>query len=106
MGLVYLGLLCTASIGVVLGLIQYYRNKRTVGLPVLLIVFLGFLFPLSITFLLPIDVSSVHMYYAKYTHWSFPCRQDLIGVLCWVEVRNTAKNLHFTSVLNTLITFG
>lgn len=60
MGLLTLGLCWVAAVGVVLGLLNYYKNPRTCTIPIQVVVFLGFLFPFSITFVLPIDVSSVN----------------------------------------------
>lgn len=43
---------------IVIGLIQRYRSVASLSWPVLLAVFLSWLLPFSLTFLLPIDISS------------------------------------------------
>lgn len=60
MGLFFLGVFWVAAVILVLGLLNYYRNPRTLNYIIGSIVFLGFLFPFSIAFVLPIDVSSVN----------------------------------------------
>lgn len=60
MGLIFLGILWAASILTVLSITNYYKNPRSQNRLISAVVFLGFHFPLSITFVLPIDVSSVH----------------------------------------------
>lgn len=59
MGLVCLGLFWGLAVAVVLGILRYFKNPRACAPTVMAIVFFGFLFPLSITFVLPIDVTSV-----------------------------------------------
>lgn len=59
MGLFFLFLFWALATLVVLGLVNYYKNPRTWNWVIGTVVFIGFLFPFSIAFDLPIDVSSV-----------------------------------------------
>lgn len=85
MGLFFLGVFWVAAVVLVLGLLNYYRNPRTLNHVIGVIVFLGFLFPFSISFVLPIDVSSVKTQDKIDGHLYTLSRLDIICALQLVE---------------------
>lgn len=85
--MLFLVLFWALAIIVVLGLLNYYRNPRTWNLVIGTVVFLGFLFPFSIAFDLPIDVSSVP---SNIVCRPLICRPVTIYAWQWVIVRIVA----------------
>ena len=74
-------ILCWLIVSFIVGkLIERYRNPRTTHHTILLAVFLSWLFPISITFLLPIDITSTRYEQCLVTGGDVECTKSWLYV--------------------------